>query len=810
MELNKILSTWDWGKASAAMNSNFEKIKLELMKLRFASILTFCKGYFSTEVRFLAKFPTGKTGEYAFVGSPWPGTVYEWTDTKWVNTGIAPQLGEGIFMELLKQHIDNTTVLWNDKEKYIYSLGGGAPPAGDTFTLTAGINTANVGQCEVTATGATVGDVVKIEVTADKSSYTVTAKKGGTVTVKIVPKTGYQVQKLNVDTVSQGAVDNYTFEDVQKEHTMYIWMEVAVDEQPVDFLVRSDKPEVYYSNTHVALNAIKGDYPDGLTQDVTLRCVKTAKERRMANDENKQRNELIFLAVLKHWNQRSMHTLTIDGAGLLTYDCASLGGFRLQSVDNIVFRNVGFINFANYIDGGTPDEIAAIMFIGSGTDYVRNLAIWDCIFNGISTTNKTTCSTYTISTKYTENVYFQGSEFKGNAGLTFKMSNSRLAAFVKNNISGNFREGAVGHAGLFDVTNGYQLILEDNELDGTTFRESLMYLTSIDNIYLRRNRVSKGARVAELAANTSIRNFVVEDNLIINPLNSPVFGWIHELFSSSTDIGRFVFNSNTAWMGGNDYLQFICRFTQADVRSSEMYNNIIVDPDASLTSSKLNMFLFKTLGALNMGYNLFKTSVKDPDKGQTHGVIVSVENPDDNADSLTIKGGNSRLLSYLRTNGHDTETMLIPKGYKLLDIEAGGSTYAITPGYDNDYPAVNDFVSETDYQYKKKNAAKNSRGCYNLSGTVINEAGDAATGYAGEDVSEKETFDNALMYSTMSDSVLLLTHNTLNRNRLVRWAVEGTQHKTLALGKYVLMHAAAEINGNDEYLADELYTIKID
>lgn len=181
----------------------------------------------------------------------------------------------------------------------------------------------------------------------------------------------------------------------------------------------------------MALNAIKSDYPNGLTENITLSCVKVAKERRLSNDENKLRNERIHLAVLKEWNKGSMYTLTIDGADMLTYDCASLGGFMFKNVDNILLKNISFINFCNYIDGNTPDEIAAVMLVGNMNSYCRNLYVDRCKFNGISTTNNATCSTYTISTKYTENVYFYGCIFMNNAGMVINMNDSRLAVFVK-------------------------------------------------------------------------------------------------------------------------------------------------------------------------------------------------------------------------------------------------------------------------------------------------------------------------------------------------------------------------------------------
>lgn len=804
MDLNTIQSDGRWGDVSACLNANFEKIRLELMKLRHASILTFCKGYFSTESRFLRLFPSGKTGEYAFVGSPWPGTVYEWADTSWVNSKVSPQLGEAIFIEMLKRHIDNETIYWDSDGAVIKSAGGGDKPE-DTFTIEVGINAANVGQCAVEAEGA-----VSVVSDAAGALWTVRARKGSTVTVAVVPEAGYQVQKLNVDTVSQEAVSEYTFENIGADHTMYVWMEVEAEEAPADFLSRSDKPGTLYSSTHVALNAIKEDYPDGLTQDVTLTCIKKAKERRIANDENKAMNERICLSVLKDFNKGSMYVLAIDGAGLLTYNCASLGGLKFTNVDNVLVRNVAFTNFCNYIEGSTPDEVAALMSIGGTDDYNRNLHVDNCAFDGKSTLNNTTCASYTVSTKYTENVHFHSCTFTGNAGLTFNMVNSRLAVFTRNRISGTFRSGAVAHAGLFNVTNGYRLMLEDNNLDGSTFRESLMYLSGIDGISMKRNYIHDGTRIMEMSSNTSIKKLEVESNLIVNMMMPPVFSWIQELFSTTTDLDELRLTNNTFWMGGGNYIQFIVRYTANDVRKAYIYNNIVVDPDPSATSGKVRLYLFSTLGELNSGYNLYKMSIKNPATGQTYGCIVTVQNSTGKDDSITISGGRDYNLSELIKSGYEVGTRLIGKAEKLLRVENGEATYAITPAQDGLYPAKSERVPDMDYEYKLRSASTNSIGCYNLHGTAVDELSDSTTGYTGEDLTSATAFDSSAQYTAIADSVLLLSHDTLNRDRIVRFRVVGTQHRSLAVGRYALAHMHPVTDADGEYLEDELYTVNIE
>lgn len=541
-----------------------------------------------------------------------------------------------------------------------------------------------------------------------------------------------------------------------------------------------------------------------------MSCVKKARDRRDAGDPLKANNERIFLSVLKRWNRDSMYTLTLDGAGLLTCDCASLGGLRFDRVDNVVIKNTTFVNYANFVEGSTPEEVAAVMVIGADGTPARNFFIKNCVFNGISIANKTTCSTYTMSCKYIENLTVVGSRFSNNAGITFKLTNAVMSSFVKNVISGVKRTGAVGHPGFFSVTNGRVLMIEDNDMDGSTFNESLVYVSGIDNVTISRNHVHEGARVAEFSANTGIDNITIESNLIVNVLMTPVFPWIQECFSTSCDVDKFVFRGNTLWMGGNNYMQFVCRFNQTDTREAEICNNIIVDPSSSQTSGVVSGFLFKTLGSLRSRNNIFKFSVRNEETLQSYSSFIGVDNPDNSPGSLTVTGGNRYKLSYLVSAGLDSGSALVNKSVKLLDVENGGNSYAITPTSNNSYPPSESDVARFDRDYKLKAVAGNSRGCYNLAGSVVDEGVDATTGYTGQNLTEPGNFDSETRYDNVADCVLLLKHDTIDRERPVKFSVTGTQHRILALGRFAVIHAYPELDVNGEYQADELYTINVD
>lgn len=88
MELNTISNTGTWGNSANRLNENFSKVNTEVEKLKNAT--TKNKGYFTTEEALRAAYPTPTDGMYAWVGTPYPGTVYESKGGAWADTGQVP------------------------------------------------------------------------------------------------------------------------------------------------------------------------------------------------------------------------------------------------------------------------------------------------------------------------------------------------------------------------------------------------------------------------------------------------------------------------------------------------------------------------------------------------------------------------------------------------------------------------------------------------------------------------------------------------------------------------------------------------
>lgn len=87
--LSEIKKESNWGDAASTINSNFQNINVDLEKVK--SSTTKFKGYFTTETALKQAYPSPKVGDTAFVGEPYPGTVYDvQSNGAWHNTTKAP------------------------------------------------------------------------------------------------------------------------------------------------------------------------------------------------------------------------------------------------------------------------------------------------------------------------------------------------------------------------------------------------------------------------------------------------------------------------------------------------------------------------------------------------------------------------------------------------------------------------------------------------------------------------------------------------------------------------------------------------
>lgn len=691
------------------------------------------------------------------------------------------------FVRLLRQHIDGETVYWDDVKQVIRAKGGGA--VSSTYKITVNINPGDASRGVVGAEGA-----IGVTVSDDKTTYVIEVERLGDVTVLIKAGSRYEVNRVNVDKVNQGAITSYTFDDVTEDHTMYVWFQTKSEANPVDFLERSDLEGTYYSTVQAALTAVKEDYPEKLTRDVTIRCVKENVVFARATGT--------WLGEIANWNRDSEYVLTFDGNNELTLDCVSLGGLRFDGVDNIRVKNINFISVSNYYGAGSPDELSAVNFTGDMERLARNLYIDGCTIDGAYPTNAAAKGRYGVITKKAENVYIQGNTMTNFGAVVLKMVDCALLSVIKNVITPVQTTGIIGHPALCTCSNGEVIIVEDNKVIGSGIDENNFIITNMKKIYFRRNEFNVGrGRLLSVSSKVKVEHLALENNLIASMGQYPIYGWQHEVIEWFNDIETFDLNGNTIYMNApKDWIHYFIRAQNNRITHFNMHNNIISGVAAYTGGNgPIYPLALGTVDNISIGDNVWQL----PMKTETQATFSI----------MSINGKSYSTLNQMIAAGLETDTsaLLSITGDSLLNYQVGVAVkpYEITAGYDALYKANDEYTGLADVEYKAGALSGNSRGCYNLAGTVIDEEGDLTTGYEGENITESETFDSGKVYATMSDSTLLLRHNTLDRGRFIRVQMAGEGHEELALGRYVLLHPVAVVDGEDEYSKDNVYTINI-
>ncbi len=114
--LSEIKKDSNWGEAASTINSNFQNMNVDLEKVKSAT--TKFRGYFTAETVLKQKYPSPQVGDTAYVGEPYPGTVYDVQVVgTWHNTGTAPDTEAVDLTEYAKKEeitdVSNSVGLYN-------------------------------------------------------------------------------------------------------------------------------------------------------------------------------------------------------------------------------------------------------------------------------------------------------------------------------------------------------------------------------------------------------------------------------------------------------------------------------------------------------------------------------------------------------------------------------------------------------------------------------------------------------------------------------------------------------------------------
>ena len=710
------------------------------------------------------------------------------------------------FVSSLRHYIDNDTIYWDDAHKVIKAIGGSVV---DTHSITVGINPNDVDHVTVTSEGA---DVTETTVSAGKDSYTIKVRKGGSAIVKIVAADGYVVSQVNVDKVSQGAISSYTFDNVSSDHTMYVWMAVDEEEQTDhDFLMRSDLADVTYSGIGECIDAIKADYPDGLTQDVTITCISKATEKRGSQYNSKYG---IFVYSMSLWNQGSIHTLTIDGGNLYTIDCKWLGGIYLNSVDNVIVENLSIKNYYNMLGQYAPEEMAAVMFGKSDKgDKCRNIILYNCTFNGhcVNSSGNRVYAWACVRLKSVVNCVVRKCTFKDAGSVVLMIGGCSSAEITRCSIQGDYHTDSssslIAHPAIISAGGSNGIIkICDNDLNGSSMREYAVSLSGFKRIDIHRNIIRDGS--GQFFSMAGSDNLSIVDNVMYNNITNGLYSYTRRIFGCG-NVGQLEFKNNTVYMNGtfSSDQEVLSATNVADLINC---NNIVMNP--------LNRcyVLLNLSGGITGSYtaynNLYSSSFYDnnPERrwSKFKPLTCNNNNPEDGYLNMSFADQN-RLLAAFQANGYETGSWALSETAVLLNIQNGGNDYKLIDNLADTYQAYIAGLPEFDYDYKKHGNAA-TIGAYNLQGVVWDETADTSTGYMGVNTVDQATFTDVAVYQVPTDDTIVLQLNCKNRDVLLKTTLTpDTGEQVISFGQVASL-APVCVSLDEMYVRDNNYDMVIE
>ncbi len=707
-----------------------------------------------------------------------------------------PMLSSGnpdpIFIELLKKYIDNDTIYWDEENQAIKAKGGTG--ISEVVSVSVDINPRDINRCTIEA----VGDVLNTLEDTEAGSYLYTVAKGGTVTINVIAKPGYTIDTLNVNQISQGAVDTYTFEDIQENSTMYVWMKELFTQVDVNFLQRSDLPSLYYSSLGVCLNAVKEDYPDGLTQDITITCVKPAIEVR-ASTYNEEFG--IFVSSLKDWNQGSIHSLTIDGGGQYTINCGWLGGLYFEFVDNVYIKGIHFLNYSNYSGTYVPEETSAIFFKGAEEKIIRNIAMHDCSFNGVYL-NDQGYRAYTqrcLIFKYVANIMIDTSTFSEAGGLVIDLRDIENAEITRCEIQGAYTWlSTLPHCSLIRASAvNARIILEDNIIDGTSIREYSFDLAGVTNIDLRRNIIKNCAGVA-FNITSAVDNLIIESNVFYGNIYSGLEQYHRRLFGVK-DVHNLEFRNNTVYMNGtySPWQEFMAG-AQIDILTN--VNNIYADPLGNVNG----IFIFNKLKTYTAHNNLYASALVNNDPTERFSKMWILQlNQTEPEEGYLYFDFDSNKLSDFQANGYESGSLVAMGDDDILDDD-----YKLDSLLADTHLSDMDYVPEFDKDYRTA-TTKATMGAYNLYAVVWDEETDTSTGYTGVNSVDNVEFDQNEVYTAPADDYIRIHLNSKRRGIFFKTLLIPLEGQTVLRYGKDLAFSLMCIHNEGMYISDNSYTIII-
>lgn len=570
-------------------------------------------------------------------------------------------------------------------------------------------------------------------------------------------------------------VRNSTGESIIKTGSIYMQNGVS----------RSDSTSTYNS-LNTALKAVVEDYPDGLTQDVEITLVSEVYESAISK----------WLTEVEYFNQGTMFTLTINGNKLLTVDCVTNGGIRLDFCDNIIFSGVNFINVGSMKDHGWPEQLSAFFL-----NYCNNIVVDNCYIDGRYLTDTSYLGWYCIIVKYNNNFTLSNTEIAYFAALVLTIKDVN-AVTIKNCYVHDctVQVGITSQPALFELANIEYLVVQDCDIDGTGMDTCFSGNNITRSLFDRTEMHDCPGEIIAFTNTKHCESFTMNSCLVHDNLYNPYYYWTKQVMSLQT-LDTVTFTNNTIRLeavDGNNYYASFCKSYNGTIGELNLYNNIfdIYMPTFTNNSSQSRLFQILVLDSFNEDYNLYRDYTLDGDEFNNYILTIT-----DSSSTVYNNGVNS--MTELRALGVGVHSTLINVSDALF--------------IDSDYyqldPTIVALEQEPShlsmYDIDKNLAVTPNIGCKYME-SVADEA-TTVIKYIGQNLDTNELFtQDDSEHVVYSNSLVLLSVDKYDDNQIYKWVFTSyLDVDTMYIGTNVGIHLLSDLDEDGLYTGDSVYSLEI-
>lgn len=568
-------------------------------------------------------------------------------------------------------------------------------------------------------------------------------------------------------------------------------------------VTRSDNATIYYSVSD-AIHSVETDYPNGLTQDVTI-----SVNSPITYNRADQTNNPTFYAEIEDWNTNTIFSLVIDGADNLTIDCGSAGGFHIVNSSNIIFKDINFENVANYIDKGTPEQVAAVRADGTEQNLIKNISITGCKINGQHPTDTRPIESqgrFALIFRNVENPSVIDTEIQRFATDVIEVSSCNV--FYCSNVY--FHNSIVNHyivsqPAVIKIEATDNMVMEDCNFDMTDTETSIIS-ENLYRLFVRRCSFDNAKGELFRIENTlDMETVEIESCYIGKQLRKPHYSYINQYISIDNIKNFNLYNnrvvfSNAFYTDGvspNSFSRFVSGYNFENIRC---YNNVFEyrnDNESEDNNRTTTLWRIRE-----------QVQNWDSDNNVYQDILV-----DDN--------GVTEITNDLITMDDPTSPVYINRAESLLDLQSIGldanssfqantATLYNEDGSPTDYlvnlPASNLYVPK--YDFNKQLIIQSNIGHTQI--ITLPPTVDEVFEFLGINTFDEVRFDSSAQHSFYSNTPLLLIPSN---NRLVtnyKWEVVSEDLDAYVyLGGAIVLNLPSRLDGNGNYIGDLQYTINL-